>query len=104
MLHEALTDICKAEAAAWERIEAANARARESIAGAEAEGQDSIEKTLARAESEIAYLTRTAEKKVTESALELASKTANRQATIRARAERRLDSAAEYIYERIVKN
>ena len=64
-------------------------------------GEKAVAATLARAESEIAGLKRTADQNAARQALELASTTANRQATLRARAERRLDSAAILVIERI---
>jgi hypothetical protein len=76
-------------------------KARESIDEAENAGKAKVASTIARAESEIAHLIRASDQKATEQAKELASKTANRQATLRARAERRLDDA-ELIIERIV--
>ena len=102
MLQDALRLICEAEAEAWDRIAKARQDAADAASQADIAGKAAIERTLARAESEIAHLTRAAEKKVTEDALELASKTANRQATIRARGERRLEDAARFIVERIV--
>jgi len=102
VLRDALRIICEAEKEAWDKIEKARQDAAEAASQADIAGKAAIERTLARAESEIAHLTRAAEKKVTGDALELASKTANRQATIRARAERRLEAAASYIVERIV--
>ena len=103
MLKEALSSICEAEAEADKRIIIAGENAQKSIEDAKEAGIAAIERTLARAETEIAHLTRLAELKATESAKELASKTANRKATIIARAERRLDTAAKLIVERIVK-
>jgi len=66
------------------------------------DGEASIETTIAKANSEVAHLLRASDQKAMESAQELASSTANKLATQRARAERRLDSAAQYIVERIV--
>ena len=102
MLSEALECICAAEEEAKQRLREAHQKALESIGSAENAGEKTVAKTLERAESEIAHLTRSTEIKVTEEARELASKTANRQATIRARAERRLEASVKYIVERIV--
>jgi len=102
MLQEAIESICAAEESAKQSILHAQQAAQDSVADADKAGEQAIARTLARAESEIAYLTRAAESKVTGDALELASKTANRQATIRARGERLLEDAARYIVERIV--
>jgi V/A-type H+-transporting ATPase subunit G/H len=81
----------------------ARQNARDSIEEAQRNGEEAVAKARDYAESEIATLTRATDRKATDQALELASKTANRQATLRARAERRLDAAVSLIIERIVK-
>ena len=65
-------------------------------------GEESVKATLARAEIEASHLFQATGQKATDEARTLASKTANRQATQRARAERLLETAAEFVYERIV--
>ena len=102
MLTEALKVVRAAEDEARRNRHIAQQSAREAIEEAEFDGKTTVSKTLVRAESEIAHLIRTADQRATEQAKELASKTANRQATLRARAERRLDAAAQLIFERIV--
>ena len=77
-------------------------RSKESIEKAQADGEESLKTTLARAESEIEQLKKASDQKVMEAASELASNTANRIAAMRARAERRLDTVAQRIFERIV--
>ena len=65
-------------------------------------GEEAVAATLARAEVEVSHLFQATGQKATEEAKILASKTANKQATQRARAERLLDTAANFVYERIV--
>ena len=65
-------------------------------------GKAAIEATLKRAEAETAHLMSITDEKATEAAKALAAKTANRQAMLRARAERLLEAAADSIVERIV--
>ena len=77
-------------------------KSKESIEKAKSDGEESVKSTLARAESEIEQLKKASDHKAMESASELASSTANRVATMRARAERRLDTVAQRIFERIV--
>ena len=77
-------------------------KSKETIEQAEAEGKKSVETTLARAKSEIEILKKASDRKATEAAAELASSTANRAATMRARAEKRMDTVAQRIFERIV--
>jgi DNA anti-recombination protein RmuC len=77
-------------------------KSQESIEKASSDGEQRIASTLKRAESEIKQLRRASDRKAMEAATELASSTANRLATMRARAEKRLDTVAQRIFERIV--
>ena len=98
-----ITAICKAEEDARRAILLTEGRAQAAIEEARIAGAETVAATIARANSEIACLMHASDQKATEEARELASSTANRLATMRARAERRLDSAARQIVERIVK-
>ena len=100
---EAIKSISEAEEEARQAKLRAHQKSREIIEEAEKAGREKIALSVARAESEIADLKRTADQKAAEQAVELASTTANRQATLRARAEGRFDKAAQLIVERIVK-
>lgn len=102
MCLEAMKSIKTAEEEARLSIALAQRNARQTIDDAENAGKDSVASTLTRAESEIAHLKRYADQKAASQAVELASTTANRQATLRARADRRLDAAAQLIVERIL--
>ena len=97
-----MKSIITAEEEARLSIAIAERNARQSVEEATQAGKDSVDSTLARAGSEIAHLKRYADQKAASQAVELASSTANRQATLRARAERRLDDAAQMIVERIL--
>ena len=77
-------------------------KSKETIEKAKADGEQSVKTTLARANVEIEQLKKQSDRKAMESASELASSTANRLATMRARAEKRLDTVAQRIFERIV--
>jgi len=77
-------------------------KSKETIEKATADGERSLAATTARANAEIEQLKLASDRKVMESAAELASSTANRLATMRARAEKRLDTVAQRIFERIV--
>ena len=99
---EMLEIVCAAEEEARQAKILAEKKAQELMAEAEKAGKAVVKSTLARAETEIAHLMRASDQKATQEALELASSTANRLATHRARAERRLNEVAEKIYERIV--
>jgi len=94
--------ISQAEEEARQAILITDKKAREAIDEARIAGEETVSATLARADSEIAHMMRVSDHKATEEAKELASATANRLATMRARAERRLDAAARQIVERIV--
>ncbi|MCL2151496.1 MAG: hypothetical protein FWH57_00815 [Oscillospiraceae bacterium] len=102
MSHEEIEAICLAEDEALQKILLATKKADEVIEAAQNEGKETIASTLLRAETEIAYFTHTIDQKAMGEAMELASTTANRQATLRARAERRIEAAASLIVERIV--
>jgi len=99
---DALKKISLAEDNARQAILYAQKKAREAIESAELAGREGIASAVSRAETMITQLKRTADRKAAESAVDLASTTANRQAAIRVRAEGRLDKAAELIVERIV--
>jgi len=77
-------------------------RSKETIEKAKTDGEKTVVSTLNRAETEIEQLKKSSDHKAMESAAELASSTANRLATMRARAEKRLDVVAQRIFERIV--
>jgi len=94
--------VCAAEDESRQAVLTAKLKAKDAVNEAHAKGKESITLTKQRAKSEIAHLLRVADQKATEQAKELASTTANKLATGRARAERRLDDAATFIVERIV--
>ena len=97
-----MKSIITAEEEARLSITLAERNAKLLVEEAEKAGKESIASTLERAESEIAHLRRYADQKAAAQAVELASTTANRQATLRARAERRLDATSQMIVERIL--
>jgi vacuolar-type H+-ATPase subunit H len=99
---EAIKSISEAEDEARQAKLRAQQNARVMAEDAEKAGKDAVASSIARAESEIAEFLRAADQKAAEQAVELASTTANRQATLRARAESRTDKAAALIIERIV--
>ena len=100
---DAIKTISDAEDKARLAILAARRDAALAIEQVEKEGQETVSATVARAKNEIAHLMRASDAKAAEDAKELVSNTANRRAALRARAESRLDKAAEVILERIVK-
>jgi len=102
MSADAIKSIGEAEEEARKARIYAQEKAALLVIEAEKAGQETVEATLARAELEIADLGRLSDQKAREEAVELASWAANRQATLRARAEGRLDKAAELIVERIL--
>ena len=77
-------------------------KSKDSIEQAKQEGEESVASSLERAKIEIEQLRKISDRKATEAAAELASSTANKAATMRARAEKRLDTVAQRIFERIV--
>ena len=77
-------------------------KSKDSIELAKQEGEESVASSLARAKAEIEQMQKASDRKAMAAASELASSTANRVATMRARAEKRLDTVAQRIFERIV--
>ena len=77
-------------------------RSKETIEQAKIDREKAVTASIARAESELEQLKKASDRKAMQAATELASSTANRLATMRARAERRLDTVAERIFERII--
>jgi len=77
-------------------------KSKDSIEQAKKEGEESVASSLARAKAELEQMQKIADRKAMTAASELASSTANRVATMRARAEKRLDTVAQRIFERIV--
>ena len=77
-------------------------KSKETIEQSKINGEKAVAASIARAESELEQLKKASDRKAMQAATELASSTANRLATMRARAERRLDTVAERIYERII--
>jgi V/A-type H+-transporting ATPase subunit G/H len=99
---EAIKSIGAAEDEARQAKISAQQKAREDVEEAEKNGKESLASMVANAESEIAELNLTFDQKAATQAAEIVSTTANRQATLRARAEGRLEKAAQLIVERIV--
>ena len=77
-------------------------RSIESVERVKAESEKTVAASKLKAETEIEHLKKTTDQKAMEYAAELASTTANRLATMSARAEKRLDTVAQRIFERIV--
>ena len=103
MPHEMMKSILAAEEAARQSKLEAQQNAEKMIDDSEHAGQASVVAAVEQAQREIAQLIRAADIKATEDAENLSSNTANRQAAMRIRAESRLNEAAMFIVERIVK-
>jgi len=95
--------VCAVEEESREAVLAARLLADDQINEALNAGDETVVSTLERAKTEISHLIRASDQKATADAKELASSTANKLATQQARAERRLEAAAEFIVERIVR-
>ena len=102
MSFEAINTVREADERAKQiKTEAAQAAA-EAIEAAEADGREAVEAALAKARDELKALRSKSDEKATQDAEALAATTKNREATMRTRAEARLDQAASLIVERIV--
>ena len=99
---EAITAITEAEERARQKKADAAADAKRKIAQAISDGEAAVEAAAGKADAEIAERMRKAEEKAKADASELAGSNENKKASMHARAESRLDKAAELIVERIV--
>lgn len=77
-------------------------RSNDSVTATRQQCEESVAATLEKAKTEIEHLRHNTDKRALNAANELASSTANRLATMKARAEKRLDTVAQRIFERIV--
>ena len=102
MSHEAIAAITGTEEKVRQMKADALAEAKRSVAQAQALGEDAIASAIKKADAEIAELMKKAEDKATADASGLAQSTENKKAAMRAKADVRLDKAAELIVERIV--
>lgn len=99
---EAITAITEAEERARQKKADAAADAKRKIAQAVSDGEAAVEAAAQKADAEISAKMRQAEEKAKADASELAGSNENKKASMRVRAESRLDKAAELIVERIV--
>lgn len=102
MSFEAITTVREAEERAMQIKTEAAQSAAEAIEAAEADGKAAVEAALNRAREELKSLRSKSDEKATQEAEALAATTKGREATMRTRAEARLDQAASLIVERIV--
>ena len=102
MSFEAINTVREAEERAKQiKLEATQAAA-EAIEAAERDGKEAVEAALSKAREELKSLRSKTDEEATQEAEALAATTKNREATMRTRAEARLDQAASLIVERIV--
>lgn len=99
---EALDTIALAEEKARQIKAAAAAEAKKAVQEAEEAVKLMIAAANGKAEAEIKQLVRKADEKAKEDAGALASNTRNREAAMKARAERKMDEVVDGIVERIV--
>lgn len=99
---EVINEIFEAEEKAKKAKAEAAALSKRLIAEAEESGIKSVESARKKAEDEIRELWRKAGDKAKEEALELARNTENRKATMNVKAGSRLNSAVNFVVERIV--
>jgi len=99
---EAIAAIREAEERAKKYKAEAGLQAKREVAAAEAAGKAAVEAARKKAIEELATLNAKADEKAKAEAMELAASTENRKASLRVRAESRLEQAADLIVERIV--
>lgn len=99
---EAIKIISAAEDAAKRRKAEASAEIKQALSDAEAAGQATIAAAKTKAAAELRNQREQAEAKAARETADTASNTQNRMASLRIKAEGRLDRAAALIVERIV--
>ena len=99
---EALDTISLAEEKARQIRAAAGTEAKKALKEAEDAAAAMVAEAIERAETEIKELTRNADLKAKEDAVALAASTRNREAGMKARAERKMEQVVGKIVERIV--
>ena len=104
MSKEALKMVAAAEKLADSEIAEAKIKAEAAAEEARKEGEALIKEARLRAEKEIEELMQAAARKEADNARELKEQTANKCAAIGARAETRLDAAADFIVRRLLDN
>ena len=102
MAFDALAEITKAENDAKAAVAAAQQQAKQLIADAENTGKAGITAAISKAETELAKLKTAADSKAVEQAESLSGDVNNKRATLRVKAEARIEKAADLIVERIV--
>lgn len=102
MLSESLKYILAAEYEANQVKLIVLDKSKKTLENAKNEGEQLVAASIKRAEAEVLELKKTYVQKVTQAAVELQNSTANKLATMRARAERRAESVSQRIFERII--
>ena len=102
MSFKAILTISDAEEHAKELKGEAETTAKERLAEAESAGRQAVDAAADKAAAELKELQAKADDKAKAEACELSATTENKKASLRARAEDRIDKAAELVVERIV--
>lgn len=101
---DAIKNIIDSEESAKKFKEEAISAAKKAVADAEKAGQELVSAAVSRAKAESAELIKKAEGTAEDKASQMAANNENKKAAMRARAQSRLDDAADFIIERIVKD
>lgn len=104
MSFDAITGIAQAEEAAKVAVQYAKAQARQMVLDAEAAGKADIEAAIAKAEKELAALNQKSDAKSVNDAKQMLKSLEEQKSALRAAAERKMNSAAALVVERIVKS
>jgi V/A-type H+-transporting ATPase subunit G/H len=102
MSFNAILTISEAEENAKKIKAEADAQAKERLAAAEKAGLAAVDAAVEKAAAELKELQSKADDKARAEAESLSATTENKKASLRARAEDRIDKAAELVVERIV--
>lgn len=102
MSFEVISAVKNAEEQAESIISGAKADAKQMLADVKNQGETAIAAAVARAESELVELRKKSEEKAESNSGQILGNSENKKAVIRAKAEARLEAAADIIVERIV--
>ena len=102
MSFEAIDKITEAETQAKKIVAGAESKARQMLEDAENRGKAALSAAGEKAERELAELKKQSDSKAVSDANALSGDIENKKAALRARAESRIDRAAELVVERIV--
>ncbi len=103
MAIDAVNQVAAAEKQAEEKVSACQAAASKSVADAARSGKEALDNAILNAEAEVRALIKQAEKKAANTAMEITARAEGECEKLRILASGRMDKAAAFIVEKVVK-